>query len=101
MSHAELLGFMIVAHDDLATGLPMTQTAAENRSAIITGITQQVAVTIENIHLLETRQAEAYVTAALLQIAQAVVTMNDIDEILESIVYSLPILVGVEKPGSC
>jgi sigma-B regulation protein RsbU (phosphoserine phosphatase) len=96
MSHAVLLGLMIVAHDALAAGLPMTQTTAENRSAIITGITQQVAVTIENIHLLETRQAEAYVTAALLQIAQAVVTMNDINEILESIIYSLPILVGVE-----
>jgi sigma-B regulation protein RsbU (phosphoserine phosphatase) len=96
ISHAELLGLLIVALDDPATGIPMTQSAAENRSAIITGITQQVAVTIENIHLLETRQDEAYVTAALLQIAQAVVTMNDIDEILESIIYSLPILVGIE-----
>jgi sigma-B regulation protein RsbU (phosphoserine phosphatase) len=96
-SHSELLGLLVVAHDDPAEGIQMTQSATENRTAIITGISQQVAVTIENIHLLETRQAEAYVTAALLQIAQAVVTMNDIDEILESIAYSLPILVGIDQ----
>lgn len=97
VSHSELLGLLVVAFGEPVAGVQMTQTAEEYRSSIITGISQQVAVTIENIHLLETRQAEAYVTAALLQIAQAVVTMNDLDEILESIAYSLPILVGIDN----
>ncbi len=97
ISHSELLGLLVVAFGEPVAGVQMTQTTEEYRSSIITGISQQVAVTIENIHLLETRQAEAYVTAALLQIAQAVVTMNDLDEILASIVYSLPILVGIDN----
>jgi sigma-B regulation protein RsbU (phosphoserine phosphatase) len=97
ISHSELLGLLIIAYGEPVAGVQMTQSATEYRTSIITGISQQVAVTIENIHLLDTRQAEAYVTAALLQIAQAVVTMNDLDEILESITYSLPILVGIDN----
>ena len=97
VSHSELLGLLIVTYDEPGAGIQMTQSASEYRSSIITGISQQVAVTIENIHLLETRQAEAYVTAALLQIAQAVVTMNDLNEILSSITYSIPILVGIDE----
>ncbi len=96
VSHSELLGVLIVTYDESGSGIQMTQSATEYRSSIIMGISQQVAVTIENIHLLENRQAEAYVTAALLQIAQAVVTMNDLNEILSSITYSMPILVGIE-----
>ncbi|MGA9399206.1 MAG: GAF domain-containing protein, partial [Anaerolineaceae bacterium] len=84
ISHSELLGLLIVTYDEPGSGIQMNQGASEYRSSIIMGISQQVAVTIENIHLLETRQAEAYVTAALLQIAQAVVTMNDLNEILSS-----------------
>lgn len=97
VSHSELLGLMIVTYDEPGTGIQMTQNASEYRSSIIMGINQQAAVTIENIHLLETRQADAYVTAALLQIAQAVVTMNDLNDILSSITYSIPILVGIDE----
>ena len=46
--------------------------------------------------MLEARQEEAYVTAALLQVAQAVVTSNDLNDTLDTIVHLLPILVGIE-----
>ena len=53
-------------------------------------------MTADNLQLLEARQEEAYITAALLQVAQAVVTSNDLNDTLDTIVHLLPILVGIE-----
>ncbi len=55
------------------------------------------AVAIENARLYDTAQEQAYASAALLQVAQAVVSLNDLDEILSTIIRILPILVGVER----
>lgn len=55
------------------------------------------AVAIENARLYDNAQEQAYASAALLQVAQAVVSLNDLDEILGTIVRILPILVGVER----
>jgi phosphoserine phosphatase RsbU/P len=64
--------------------------------AILQGIAHQTAMTADNLRLLESRQEEAYVTAALLQVAQAVVTSNDLNDTLDTIVHLLPILIGIE-----
>jgi len=55
------------------------------------------AVAIENARLYDMAQEQAYASAALLQVAQAVVSLNDLDEILETIIRIMPILVGVER----
>jgi serine phosphatase RsbU (regulator of sigma subunit)/putative methionine-R-sulfoxide reductase with GAF domain len=55
------------------------------------------AVAIENARLYDMAQEQAYASAALLQVAQAVVSLNDLDEILGTIIRILPILVGVER----
>ncbi|HSL29399.1 MAG TPA: GAF domain-containing protein [Anaerolineales bacterium] len=55
------------------------------------------AVAIENARLYDTAQEQAYASAALLQVAQAVVSLNDLDEILGTIVRIMPILVGVQR----
>jgi phosphoserine phosphatase RsbU/P len=55
------------------------------------------AVAIENARLYDSSQEQAYASAALLQVAQAVVSLSDIDEILGTIVRIMPILVGVER----
>lgn len=55
------------------------------------------AVAIENTRLYDQAQEQAYASAALLQVAQAVVSMGDLDEILGAIVRTLPILVGVRR----
>jgi sigma-B regulation protein RsbU (phosphoserine phosphatase) len=55
------------------------------------------AVAIENARLYDTAQEQAYASAALLQVAQAVVSLSDLDEILASIVRILPILVGIKR----
>jgi serine phosphatase RsbU (regulator of sigma subunit) len=69
----------------------------EERMKIIQGITQQTAVAIENLRLLETRQEEAYISTVLLQVAQAVVSNAELNDTLESIVNIMPILVGIES----
>ncbi len=55
------------------------------------------AVAIENTRLYDTAQEQAYASAALLQVAQAIVSLNDLDEILGTIIRIMPILVGVER----
>jgi phosphoserine phosphatase RsbU/P len=55
------------------------------------------AVAIENARLYDSAQEQAYASAALLQVAQAVVSLNDLDEILGTIIRIMPILVGVKR----
>ncbi len=64
--------------------------------SILQGIAHQTSITVDNLQLLEARQEEAYVTAALLQVAQAVVSSNNLNDTLDTIVHLLPILVGIE-----
>ena len=65
--------------------------------AMTTTFASYAAVAIENTRLYDNAQEQAYASAALLQVAQAVVSLNDLDEILETIIRIMPILVGVER----
>jgi GAF domain-containing protein len=67
----------------------------EEKLAVIQGIAHQTAIAVENIRLLKAQKEEAYVSVALLQVAQAVVSLIDLNDILETIVRIAPILVGV------
>jgi GAF domain-containing protein len=64
---------------------------------MVTTFASYAAVAIENARLYDAAQEQAYASAALLQVAQAVVSLNELDEILGSIIRTLPILVGVER----
>jgi serine phosphatase RsbU (regulator of sigma subunit)/putative methionine-R-sulfoxide reductase with GAF domain len=95
IAHGQVLGALLVSH------LPDEESRLQSRFrehtiTILQGITQQTAVALENIRLVETRQEEAYITAVLLQVAQAVVSQNDLNDILDSIIHLMPILVGTE-----
>lgn len=68
----------------------------DQTQAILRGIANQTAVALENINLLEVRQEEAYVTAVLLQVAQAVTSQNELEDILATIIHLIPILVGID-----
>jgi serine phosphatase RsbU (regulator of sigma subunit)/anti-sigma regulatory factor (Ser/Thr protein kinase)/putative methionine-R-sulfoxide reductase with GAF domain len=65
--------------------------------AMTTTFASYAAVAIENARLYDSAQEQAYASAALLQVAQAVVSLSDLEEILATIVRILPILVGVER----
>jgi len=65
--------------------------------AITTTFASYAAVAIENARLYDSAQEQAYASAALLQVAQAVVSSNDLNETLGSIIRIMPILVGVKR----
>lgn len=65
--------------------------------AISATFANYAAVAIENARLFDSAQEQAYASAALLQVAQAVVGSSDLNEILNSIVRIMPILVGVKR----
>jgi sigma-B regulation protein RsbU (phosphoserine phosphatase) len=64
---------------------------------LIDGAARQTAVAIENLQLIKSQEEEAYTSIALLQVAQAIVSFNQLDEILSSIVRITPILVGIRR----
>jgi len=65
--------------------------------SMVTTFASYAAVAIENARLYDEAQEQSYASAALLQVAQAVVSLNELDEILGSIIRIMPILVGVER----
>jgi len=91
LAHSQVLGAMLVHFTTQADDLQADQVA------IIQGIAHQTATAVESIRLIRSQREEAYVSVALLQVAQAIVSMNDLGEILEAIVRITPILVGVRR----
>ncbi|HET9909414.1 MAG TPA: GAF domain-containing protein [Anaerolineales bacterium] len=65
--------------------------------AMTTTFASYAAVAIENARLYDAAQEQAYASAALLQVAQAIVSLSDLDEILGTIIRIMPILVGVQR----
>ncbi len=95
LAHGSVLGAILVEH--LNGGQPGAERPMDERVlALLQGIAHQAAITLENLRLIESSQEEAYVTAVLLQVAQAVVSQNELTDILETIVQLMPILVGID-----
>lgn len=90
-SRGETYGAMIVDYVNQATRFP------ERKKAILTGVADQAAMAIANARLLDAQHEEAWVTAALLQVAQALVSSADLAENLAKIVRLTPLLAGVDR----
>jgi len=97
LAQGEVLGAMLIDYQSDWDEFGPVGTPHDERLATIQGIALQTAAAIENARLRESRQEEAYVSAALLQVAQAVASLNDMDDILSTIVRITPILIGVER----
>ncbi len=99
IARGEVLGAFVVDYKAEAAGITGKSLEAflDERLAILQGIAHQTAVAVDNARLLKTQKEDAYVSVALLQVAQAVVSSNDLDEALGSIVRITPILVGVKR----
>jgi serine phosphatase RsbU (regulator of sigma subunit)/putative methionine-R-sulfoxide reductase with GAF domain len=95
-AHKEILGACIVTHK-ADQSLAYRTIFDSHTLSILQGITHQTAVAMENIRLVEAQQAEAYVTAVLLQVAEAVVRQNDLAEIFSTVLHLLSILVGTQS----
>jgi len=98
MARNEVLGAFLLANDpDPMENHSLSAVFSEERYKIVQGIMQQTAVAIENIRLIEARQEEAYISAVLLQAAQATVSSADLPDTLDSMVNIMPILVGIDS----
>lgn len=64
---------------------------------VLSGISHQTATAMENLQLLENQQQDAFIAAALLQVAQTVASQEDLAKILDTILNLLSILAGVES----
>jgi serine phosphatase RsbU (regulator of sigma subunit)/transcriptional regulator with GAF, ATPase, and Fis domain len=69
----------------------------EDQIMLLQGISHQTAIAVENIMLLQAQQEETYISVALLQVAQSVSTLNNLEDILASITRLMPILIGVRR----
>jgi serine phosphatase RsbU (regulator of sigma subunit) len=90
LAQGELLGVMLV--DYAGKPHPFSDRMVE----MLTGIANQAAMVIQSAHLLQAQQEEAYVSMALLQVAEAVSRSTSLEEAVSTIVRITPILAGVE-----
>lgn len=97
MAHGDVLGALLVDFSAAAPEMGGADFLYDEKLAIVQGIVHQTAIAVENIRLLRSQKEEAYVSVALLQVAQAIVSMNDLHDILGAIVRITPILVGVKR----
>lgn len=100
IARGEVLGVFLVDYSAplrTAGSVKSLEDFYSEKLAILQGLAHQTAVAADNIRLLKAQKEEAYVSVALLQVAQAVVSSKDLDEALGSIVRITPILVGVKR----
>ncbi|MBI5566635.1 MAG: SpoIIE family protein phosphatase, partial [Chloroflexi bacterium] len=97
----DVLGLPLLAHGELIgtmwIGASPDQLLSRRKAALIGGIANQAAMAIESAQLGIAQREEAWVSTALLQVAEAVGSQTDLDEILGTIVRLTPLLMGVER----
>jgi serine phosphatase RsbU (regulator of sigma subunit)/putative methionine-R-sulfoxide reductase with GAF domain len=89
LAQGEFLGVMMV--DYAGRAHPSSQHLTE----MLTGIAQQASMVIQSARLLQARQEEAYISTALLQVAEAVSRSAELEETLGTVARITPMLVGV------
>ena len=90
LAQGELLGAMIVDYAGTA------HTFEPRMINMLAGIANQAAMVIHSARLVQAQQEEAYVSAVLLQVAEAVSGSLGLSDVLAAIVRIAPMLVGVE-----
>ncbi|MBN1565304.1 MAG: SpoIIE family protein phosphatase, partial [Anaerolineae bacterium] len=93
LAKGEVMGLLLIGQRTDTE--PMTARKIE----LVSGIANQAALAIESAQLLVAQLEEAWVSTALLQVAEAVNTQLDADQSLETIVRLTPLLVGIERCG--
>ncbi len=96
-SQTSLCGAILFDFSNSNLAKDSSQEIWEETYTLIEGAARQTAIAIENLQLIKSQEEEAYTSIALLQVAQAIVSFNQLDEILSSIVRITPILVGVKR----
>lgn len=94
---SEALGAMVVSHPTRIENRTDIVHSPGRREELLDSICRQLAQGIENWRLRNAQQEEAWVNAALFQVAAAVNSLIDLNEILDTIARLVPMLVGVES----
>ncbi len=89
-AQGELIGAMVI---DFTGQVSFTQ----HRIKLIAGIANQAALAIESAQLAAAQQEEAWVSMALLQVAEAVGTLSELDDVLAVVARLTPLLIGVDR----
>jgi phosphoserine phosphatase RsbU/P len=97
VAQGNLQGAVLVDFSNSNLDKISSQELWDEKFSIIQGISHQTAVAIESIQLIESQEEEAYISVALLQVAQAIASLNQLDEVLGAVVRITPILVGVKR----
>ncbi|MFN2275971.1 MAG: SpoIIE family protein phosphatase [Candidatus Promineifilaceae bacterium] len=90
-------GVMFVDEYTIAPIIDDTSLPGQRRLDLLNNIAQQTGTAVESARLRAAQQEEAWVNTALLQVAEAVNSLIDLNEILDTIVRLVPLLVGVES----
>ncbi len=96
-SQTSLCGAILFDFSNSNLAKDSSQEIWDEQYTLIEGAARQTAIAIENLQLIKSQEEEAYTSIALLQVAQAIVSFNQLNEILSSIVRITPILVGVKR----
>jgi sigma-B regulation protein RsbU (phosphoserine phosphatase) len=81
----------------LVTDQPYFSLAGSTDTEVVDAFASQASVAISNARLYAAQQAEAYVTTALLQVAEAANAHVDLDESLQTIARLTALLAGVSR----
>ncbi len=92
LAQNQMLGVLLV--DEPKNMLP---SKLERQIELLQNIADQTGRGLENMYLRLAQQEEAWVNTALLQVAEAVNSRIELDEILSTIVRLAPMLVGIES----
>ncbi|MFZ1397592.1 MAG: SpoIIE family protein phosphatase [Candidatus Promineifilaceae bacterium] len=93
----DTIGIMIVGGDTPTHDHADVLQTPGRREELLDSISQQLARGLENWLLRNAQQEEAWVNTALFQVAAAVNSLIELDEILHTIARLVPMLVGVES----
>ena len=93
----EMDGAILVDFTNSTLNKDSPQEIWDEKYTLIQGAARQTAIALENLQLIKSQEEEAYISVALLQVAQAIVSLTQLDEILALIVRITPILVGVKR----
>lgn len=83
--------------DDMSGDVHPPQSKYPQREELLSNFARQAAQALDSAYLRTAQQEEAWVNTALLQVAEAVNSLTDLNEILDTIVRLVPLLVGVDS----
>ncbi len=95
---SQIIGVVLVNDYGVPRQTPLVDSSVDYRHAeLLQNIADQTAQSLESAHLRLAQQEEAWVNTALLQVAEAVNNLIDLNEILDTIVRLVPMLVGAQS----